>query len=76
VREDVRKLSQSDIARIRQNAEREALGYRTEGANYRRGASYARSAARWGAASTILGGAAESTLLLTRYGWDTKQKPS
>jgi hypothetical protein len=57
VRRDAEALGASDMERIRRNAEREAQGYRTEAENYRRGGQIAMSQGKWGAASTILGGA-------------------
>lgn len=71
IQEDTFQLGGMDLERIRRNAQREAMGYKVEAENYRRGAAYASSAARWGAASTILGGS--STLLLQRYGWQERQ---
>jgi len=66
VRLDAERLAMSDMLRIRRNAEREAHGYRIDAQNARLGAGQASSAARYGAASTIIGG---SSLLLTRiYG--------
>ncbi|HEV8474596.1 MAG TPA: hypothetical protein VGR82_17595 [Methylomirabilota bacterium] len=74
VRQDAERLGASDMERIRRNAEREAQGYKTQAENARRGGQIAKSAGRWGAASTLLGGA--GSLLLDRYGWGTTQVPN
>lgn len=71
VRRDAEAIGASDMERIRRNAEREAQGYKTQAEDMRRGGRIAQSAGRWGAASSIVGGA--STLLMSRYGWDKKK---
>lgn len=67
VQADAAFLGELDALTIRTNAAREAWGYRREADNYRRGGQQAQSASRWGAASTIVGGAA--SLVQMRYGW-------
>ena len=73
VQADAAFLGELDARQIRANAQREAWGYRVEAADRRMGADVARrggqaaqTAARWGAAGTVLGG---SSLLLDRYRW-------
>jgi hypothetical protein len=67
-------LLQSDLDRLKRNAEREALGFKSEAANLReeakflrKGGQYARSAGRWNVASTILGGGADTALMAHRF---------
>jgi hypothetical protein len=74
VQRDAQHLGDLDIAQIRENAQREAWGYRAEAEDRRMGANVARmggnaaaTAGRFGAASTALGGA--SSILLNTYGW-------
>lgn len=66
------QLLQSDLGRIRRNAEREAHGYTVQGEEYSKSAKYARSAGKWAVAGTVLGGATESLLLAHRFGWYDK----
>jgi hypothetical protein len=73
VQHQTEQLLQSDLARIRRNAEREALGFKKDAEEYRRGGKYAQAAARWGMASTILGGTAE-TMLATRNAWSQREQ--
>jgi len=73
LRGQTEELMQSDIGRLRRNAEREALGYAKEADEYRQQGRYARSAARWGLAATILGGSAE-TALATRNAWTQREQ--
>lgn len=67
VQADAAFLGELDALTIRNNAAREAWGYRQQAENARLGGQQAQSASRWGAASTIVGGAA--SLLQMRYGW-------
>jgi hypothetical protein len=64
---DAAFLGELDALTVRNNARREAWGYSVEAENFRRGGSAASSAAKWGAAESILGGA--TSLLASRYGW-------
>jgi hypothetical protein len=66
-------LMNADLARIRRNAAREGMGYAQEAENYRRGGRQAQLTGRWGAASTVLGAASDTTLLAERYGWERRQ---
>lgn len=66
VQADAAYLGTRDEMTIRANAAREAWGFRVEAENARLGGEYAKSASRWGAASTLLGTGA--SLLQTRYG--------
>lgn len=75
-------LGQSDIVRIRRNAEREALGYKNVAENYgaeaRNAALTAKAAksnARNAVIGTILGGAADVSLLASRQGWGNDAPP-
>lgn len=68
-------LGEIDARKIRANAQREAWGYGVSAEDLRLGADVARkggqaqaTAAKWGAAGTVLG--AGSSLLMSRYGWD------
>lgn len=72
VQADTELLAARDMERVRRNAEREAAGFRGEAEVYRLGGQAAQSAARWGAASTLLGGTAETSLLISRY-WPKKK---
>jgi len=55
------QLLQSELVRVRRNAEREALGYTTEAANYRTAGDYAQRTARNQARATLLGAQAGAT---------------
>jgi general stress protein YciG len=75
VQADAAYLGELDAAQIRRNAEREAWGFTVEAADRRMAADVARkggraaaTAAKIGAASTIIGGT--TSLLSARYGWD------
>lgn len=67
VQADAAFLGELDALTIRTNAAREANGYRAQAENARMGGSAQQTASRFGAASTVLGGA--SSLLAAKYGW-------
>lgn len=67
VQADAAFLGELDALTIRNNAAREAWGYRVDAQNARLGGQMQQSAARWGAAGTILG--ASGSILMQRYGW-------
>jgi hypothetical protein len=71
VQADAAFLGELDALTIRNNAAREAWGYRQEAENARLGGSQAQSASRWGAASSIVGGAA--SILQMKYGWGSER---
>lgn len=74
---DTAYLGELDALTARNNAMREAWGYRVEAEDRRKAADVARkggqaalTAARWGTASTILGAGLQGTSLLAqKYGW-------
>jgi hypothetical protein len=80
VQADAAFLGELDVQTIEENARREALGFRQEGERAKRRGRYARmtgqaaqTASRFGAAGSILSGAAQGTSLLAqRYGWGSK----
>lgn len=53
-------IGETDATMVRANAYRDAWGYRTQGANYRAEGAMARSAGRYGAASTLLTSGAQA----------------
>lgn len=67
VQADAAYLGELDALTTRNNAMREAWGYRVEAQNYRMGGQQAQSASRWNAAGTVLGGA--TSLYAARYGF-------
>jgi hypothetical protein len=67
VQADAAFLGELDALTIRTNAAREAWGFRQQAENARLGGQQAQTASRWGAASTIVGGA--GSLLQAKYGW-------
>jgi hypothetical protein len=77
VQADAAFLGELDVQTIRENARREALGFRQEKERATRRGRYARAsgqaaqtASRFEAAGSVLGGAAQGTSLLAqRYGW-------
>lgn len=69
MRESTEALARSDLLRIRRNAQRAAQGFKVQAEDYRQQGKYAQSAAKWGVASTILGGATQGAMLAHRYGW-------
>lgn len=75
VQGDTAYLGELDAQTLRANAAREAWGYRVEGADRRMAADIARkggqaaaSAAKWNAATTILGAGSQAVQLAGRYG--------
>lgn len=70
VQADAAYLGELDARTIRVNAAREAYGFKVQAENYRRGGDAAKTASMFGAASTILGGAATTTSMLgKKYGF-------
>lgn len=67
VQADAAYLGELDALEIRNNAAREAWGYKVEAENYRRGGAQQQTASRFGAAGTVLGSGA--SLLQQRYGF-------
>jgi hypothetical protein len=67
VQADAAFLGELDAQTIKNNAAREAWGYKIEAQNYRMGGDNAQSAARFGAAASAIGGG--YSLLQARYGW-------
>jgi hypothetical protein len=67
---DAAFLGELDALTLRNNARREAWGYRVEAENFRLGGQQAQTAARFGAASTVLG--TTTSLLQARYGWGSR----
>ena len=72
VQADAAFLGELDALTIRNNAQREAWGYRIEAENYRMGGQQARTASRWNAVGTVLGTA--GSLVAARYGLDGRGK--
>jgi hypothetical protein len=70
VQADTAYLGELDSLTVRNNAAREAWGYRVEAEEYRRGGEQAKRASRFGAASSIL--STGSSLLVARYGFGGK----
>jgi hypothetical protein len=75
VQQDAERLGALDMEQIRRNAEREAFGFKAEATDLRLQADIARrggraqqAASRWGAATTLLGGA--GSLALQKYSFD------
>jgi hypothetical protein len=56
---DTALLGEMDVQIIRQNADREALGYENQAANYQAEAKAAKSSGLWNTVGTIVGGAAD-----------------
>lgn len=67
VQADAAFLGELDALTIRNNAAREAWGFRVQAENARMGGSAAAMASRWGAASTIVG--AGGSLFMAKYGF-------
>ncbi len=70
---DTAFLAELDALTIRNNAAREAWGFRVQAENARLGGSAAQMASRFGAASTIIGNTA--TLVGARYGFGSSSAP-
>jgi hypothetical protein len=75
VQADAAYLGELDARQIRANAQRQAWGFSVQAEDLRmaadvarKGGASAKSAGRWGAATSILGGG--SSLLMSRYGLD------
>lgn len=56
---DTALLGEMDVQTIRQNADREALGYENQAANFRMEASASKQSALWNTVGTLVGGAAD-----------------
>jgi hypothetical protein len=76
---DTAREGELDALRVRSNAAREALGFQVQAEDLRDQARIARkagdnamTAAKWGVANTIIGGA--SSLMQQRWGWDKGAK--
>lgn len=74
VQGDTARLGELDALAIRANAQREAWGYRVEGADRRMAAEVARkggaaaaTAARWSAGATVLGGVSDAAQMAAAY---------
>jgi hypothetical protein len=67
VQGDAAYLGELDALKIRNNAAREAWGYRVQAQNARMGGQNAQTASQYGAAATLIGGGI--SLLASRYGW-------
>lgn len=57
VMDETQAMGELDAQTIKNNAAREAWGYRTQGADFRAQGEAAQKASQFGAASTVLGGA-------------------
>lgn len=58
---DTALLGEMDVQIIRQNADREAKGYKNQAANFRMEASAAKSSGLWNTLGTVVGGAADAS---------------
>lgn len=64
---DTALLGELDVQITRQNADREAAGYRNQAVNFKHEARASKRAAIWNTAGTVLGGAADAS-------WRAKQQ--
>lgn len=64
ISEDTAQIGELEIATIRNNAARDAYGFRTQGLNYRAQGRLDRFAGRTGAIGTLLTGGAQSTAMV------------
>ncbi len=71
VQADAAYLGELDALTIRNNAAREAWGYEVEADQARKGGEIAKRESRWGAVTTVAGGA--SSILMSRYGYGTRK---
>lgn len=58
---DTALMGEMDVQIIRQNAEREALGYDNQAANFRAEAAGAKQSGLWNTIGTVVGGAADAS---------------